>query len=610
MSRIAGIIGLGSPDESGLLLRHMLEAMRREASDVVVTLGDASPLTVCGAVVPCSQHFAQPIWNEDRNVVCLVSGNAFTNKADLHQQLRFRGHSVVEADRTGLVHLYEEHGVDALSLLNGWFSGVLLDLRRRQAILFNDRYGLSRIYVYEEEGLFFFSSEAKSLLALFPALRELEPRGLAEWFSCGCTLGNRTLFRGISILPPGSAWIFSGDGTVKKRTYFSPSGWENQSALSPEDYYQQLTRVFPRILERYTNSSQPVAMSLTGGLDGRMIMAWARPNKGEMPCYTFNGPYRDCADVRIARKVAAACGQPHQTISVGDDFLAQFPRLAEQTVRISDGAMDVSGAAELYVNRLARQIAPVRLTGSYGSEILRRHVAFKPRALTTEIFSLDFAPQLALAARTYSEEAQGNQLSFIAFKQVPWHHYARLAVEQSQISVRTPFLDNDLVALAFQAPPELATSLAPPLRLIAEGNLMLGRIPTDRGISYSADRITNRLHRSIHEFLARAEYAYDYGMPNWLARVDRALQPLRLDRLFLGRQKFCHFRSWYRHQLAAYVKEILLDPSSRSRSYVNGPALERLVKSHVNGLRNYTLEIHKLLSIELLHRALLDGSGT
>jgi asparagine synthase (glutamine-hydrolysing) len=337
-----------------------------------------------------------------------------------------------------------------------------------------------------------------------------------------------------------------------------------------------------------------------------MIMAWARPNRGELPCYTFNGSYRDCADARIARRVAAACGQPHQTISVGDEFLIQFPQCAEQTVRITDGAMDVSGAAELYVNRLARQIAPVRLTGNYGSEILRRHVAFRPRALSREMFSSDFLLQLDRATSSYSKEAQGNSLSFIVFKQVPWHHYSRLAVEQSQISVRSPFLDNDLVALAFQTPPEAQMSLAPLLRLIAEGNPGLGQIPTDRGVSYPANRITSRVRHSIEECLTKAEYACDYGMPNWLARIDRVLQPLRVERLFLGRQKFCHFRTWYRHQLASYLKDVLLDQRSRSRPYVNGSALEPLVNAHVGGLGNYTVEIHKLLSMELLHRTLLD----
>jgi asparagine synthase (glutamine-hydrolysing) len=286
----------------------------------------------------------------------------------------------------------------------------------------------------------------------------------------------------------------------------------------------------------------------------------------------------------------------------------------------------VSGAPGLYVNRLARQIAPVRLTGNYGSEILRRHVAFKPCALSAEIFSSDFVPEIAAAARTYSEEVQGNRLSFIAFKQVPWHHYARFATEQSQISIRSPYLDNNLVALAFRAPHFFSDSSSVSsaasvvnsnsqdtsfafetcMRLIAAGNPELSRIPTDRGLTWPAQKWANRLQREYHEFWAKAEYAYDYGMPQWLAKLDRKLYALHLEKLFLGRQKFCHFRTWYRHQLGGYVKDILLDPRSRSRFYVNGAALEPLVNAHVSGLRNYTVEIHKLLSLELLHRTLLD----
>lgn len=591
MPGINGIFGRDEPGESASLLHRMSQPMLHDHFHSSGAYSNRELGIGAASFNADTRYPANLVWNTAGNIGCLVSGNAFIGSSD---------------EQVSLIDRYETLGLGAFKKLNGWFSGLLVDLPQRQTILFNDRYGLDRVYLHEHDGRFLFSSEAKSLLAVLPHLRELDPRGLGEWFSCGCPLGNRTLFRDISLLPAGSAWIFTADGTLKKESYFSPSEWENQLALSSTEFSGRLQETFPPVLSRYTNGSEPVAMSLTGGLDGRMIMAWARPGRGELPCYTFNGSYRDCADVRIARKVAAACGQPHQTISVGDEFLAQFPRLAEQTVRISDGAMDVSGAAELYVNRLARQIAPVRLTGNYGSEILRRQIAFRPRALTPEIFSPDFAPELAAAARTYFEEARGNRLSFIAFKQMPWHHYARLAVEQSQVNIRTPFLDNDLVSLAFQAPPELATSLAPSLRLIAEGNPALARIPTDRGISYSENRIVNRWHRSVEGFLARAEYAYDYGMPDWLARIDRALKPLRLERLFLGRQKFCHFRIWYRQQLGGYVKDVLLDPRSRSRSYLNGPALEPLVNSHVNGVRNHTVEIHKLLSIELLHRTLLE----
>ena len=608
MPGITGRLGFPILEESPALLQRMLQPMLHE--DFYSSGSYANrELGILSAFV--SGVSARPpglVWNDARELGCHVSGEAFINAAE-SERLRARSRPSADGCASALMSLYEEQGIAALEKLNGGFCGLLVDVRRREVVLFNDRYGLNRIYVHESAGRLFFASEAKSLLAVLPELRALDPRGLAEWFSCGCVLENRTLFRGVSLLPPGSAWTFSADGRLKREVYFRPSTWESQSPLSPAEFSDRLQEVFPRVLGRYLNGSRPVAMSLTGGLDGRMIMAWARPQPGALPCYTFNGPYRDCADVRIARKVAAACGQPHSTIAVGAEFLSQFPRLAEQSVYITDGAMDVTGAAEVYVNRLARQIAPVRLTGNYGSEILRRHVAFKPRALPSELFAPEFLPQLPAAARAYSEAAAGNRLSFIAFKQVPWHHHARLAIEQSQITVRSPFLDNELVALAYRTPPDLVASLEPSLRLIVSGNALMGRIPTDRGITYPAGRRTNRVQRSFQEFLAKAEYAYDYGMPQWLARLDRAFTPLCIEKLFLGRQKFCHFRTWYRHPLASYVKQVLLDPRSRSRDHVNGPAVERLVAAHTTGRGNHTVEIHKLLSLELLHRTLLDTTA-
>jgi asparagine synthase (glutamine-hydrolysing) len=103
-----------------------------------------------------------------------------------------------------------------------------------------------------------------------------------------------------------------------------------------------------------------------------------------------------------------------------------------------------------------------------------------------------------------------------------------------------------------------------------------------------------------------AEYAYDYGMPQWLARVDHALSPFHLERLFLGRHKFCHYRVWYRDALSKYVQEMLLDPRTLSRPYIQRNVLEQMVRSHLKGDANYTSEIHRLLTLELQHRLFLD----
>ena len=51
---------------------------------------------------------------------------------------------------------------------------------------------------------------------------------------------------------------------------------------------------------------------------------------------------------------------------------------------------------------------------------------------------------------------------------------------------------------------------------------------------------------------------------------------------------------------------MLLDPLTLSRPYLNRKSVEAIVQGHLSGGRNYTTEIHKLLSLELLHRLFID----
>jgi asparagine synthase (glutamine-hydrolysing) len=98
-------------------------------------------------------------------------------------------------------------------------------------------------------------------------------------------------------------------------------------------------------------------------------------------------------------------------------------------------------------------------------------------------------------------------------------------------------------------------------------------------------------------------------MPQWLARLDHALSPLRPEHIFLGRHKPFHFRVWYRDALAGYVKEMLLDPRALSRPYIERKRLEAVVLGHLTGDRNYTTELHKVLTLELLHHLFLESNA-
>jgi asparagine synthase (glutamine-hydrolysing) len=81
---------------------------------------------------------------------------------------------------------------------------------------------------------------------------------------------------------------------------------------------------------------------------------------------------------------------------------------------------------------------------------------------------------------------------------------------------------------------------------------------------------------------------------------------VHLEKLFLGRHKFYHFRIWYRRELKDYVQGIILDPRTLQRPYLENRHLERMVHDHVNGRDNFTQEIHWVLTSELIQRHLIE----
>lgn len=603
-----GITGIISPHESLAtiaVVNGMVDVMRHESFYRTGSVHHERAGVAAGWAVHAGAFAdSNPVWNATKDVCLILTGEEFSDPSSM-AALRGKGLRSTD-DATYLVHLYEELGARFIDELNGTFSGLVIDLRQDIVILFNDRFGLGRIYVHEGKDAVHFSSEAKSILRAVPSTRQIDDTALAEFVSCGCALQGRTLFSGVSLLPPASRWIFSRGRLARKETYFHKETWEQLPALGEAEFYERLNNTFPEVVRRYFRGAAPIGMSLTGGLDGRMIMACSGHAEGALPCYTFGGSYRDCTDVSLARRVAQACGQPHQVITVDDQFIRQFSSLADKAVYVSDGAMDVTGSVELFANARAREIAPVRMTGNYGSEILRSNVAFKAEPLDAGLFSADFLRAGGDACATYGQEAHDRRLSLITMKQVPWHHHSRLSVEQSQLTMRSPYLDNEVVRLAYQAPLGQELSKVPALRFVADNSAKLAEIPTDRGLLHRPTPALTALGNMYQEFMFKAEYAYDYGMPQWLAPIDNALKPLRPERLFLGRHKFYHFRVWYRDKLSAYLQDVLLDPRTSSRPHLADGRLKTLVAEHLAGTHNHTTTLHQALSIELVHRQLVE----
>jgi asparagine synthase (glutamine-hydrolysing) len=53
---------------------------------------------------------------------------------------------------------------------------------------------------------------------------------------------------------------------------------------------------------------------------------------------------------------------------------------------------------------------------------------------------------------------------------------------------------------------------------------------------------------------------------------------------------------------------MLLDSQTLARPYLDRDGVEAIVTGHLTGNRNYTTEIHQLLTLELIHRLFLDSN--
>jgi asparagine synthase (glutamine-hydrolysing) len=538
-----------------------------------------------------------PIMNESGQIALFVSGEVFHDR-NVEGFSRDQSNTSSDGNASDLVRQYEERGEAFIEELNGQFSGVLVDGRIKKAFLFNDRYGMGRVFVHEGKSGFYFSTTARALLKVLPETCDFDPTGIAEYLTCGATIGNRSLYKGISILPSSSCWTLANGDVEKKSVYFHRADWEVQESLDRKHFDEEVIDSIPAVVRKYGEARQTIGISLTGGLDSRIVVACLDMERRQYPCYTFGSMYRDTFDVRIARDVAKVCRQNHNVLILGQDCLKEFPTYIEKAVSLSDGYLGLSGAAELYVNSLARTIAPIRLTGNYGSELLRGVRAFKASMPQAMCLTADFHEYLKQAQQTFKQLEMVDPLSFVMFNLAPHQGYGRLSIERSQVIMRTPFMDNDIVKLIYRRPANYIDGIALSSSLIKKYRSELLEIPTDRGDLGTNNQFENYLLRMKRRALFKGEYWMSHGMPRWVAATMKMMPWLTLEEKMLGRHKFQHFRSWLRKELAVYVRD-MLQTSKYLPAFFEKKRLDSMLNEHLEGKNNYLDEIDKTLSIIL-----------
>ncbi len=603
MPGIVGIISDKPAEECERLVNVMLTSMKHEPFYISGSYSVPEMGLYAGWVAHQSSFASgQVFFSEQKDIALIFSGECFLD-SEAQSAFERRGDTLGKNQGNWLVHLYEQDGDQFFEKLNGLFSGLLIDKRQSKAFLFNDRFGVERIYWHKANDAFYFASEAKALLRIPPRLREFDPNGVAQFLTYGCTLEGQTLFRDVHLLPSASLWSFE-NGNCRKTSYFSPAIWESQPVLSAERFEDKFEETFEKVLPRYFRSNSEIGISLTGGLDSRMIMA-CLPETAEKPvCYTFSGQKKDTLDARLAARVAEECGLDHRILRIGRDFFSGFASHVDRTVYATDGCLDALGAHEIYMNAQARQLAPVRVTGNYGSEILRGASYFKSLGLSRRLLNPDFEPVMNFSEQEVARDG-ANPVTYAAFREIPQKRFGILAAGRSQSIFRTPYLDNEMVALAYRAPLSVLESPFPALRFVKKHNRVLADIRTDRGLLGPGRTPTASLRSAFWEATFKCDYFYSEGLPRGLSRLDPLFRFFNSGLGISGLHKFLHYRRWFQRELSGYVNETVTRARLRGGQFWNSHFLKGLADEHRAGRKNYVREINAVLTLEAVERLFL-----
>jgi asparagine synthase (glutamine-hydrolysing) len=327
------------------------------------------------AVTDPSPAGRQPMIAADERHVIAWNGAVY-NHPELRADLVRAGHRPRSGtDTEVVVELFARSGPACLERLNGMFAIAVWDRGERRLFLARDRLGIKPLYYAWVGETLLFASEIKALLRTGLVAPVASPEGLADYTTFQLCLGERTLFRGVLKLAPGS-WLTVGPaGAAAPRRYWALDFTVVEGVGAPEvaDELEALLRDTTRLQLR---ADVPVGCQLSGGIDSSTVTCLAAAlTPGGLD--VFSGGFRDAPgfdETAYARLVARQAGCRHHEVFPGEtDFVRIMPRLA---YHLDEPAAGPGAFAQFCVAEAARHHVTVLLGGQGGDELFGGYVRY------------------------------------------------------------------------------------------------------------------------------------------------------------------------------------------------------------------------------------------
>src|SRR5436190_4579047 len=389
MCGIAGYVKLDGGPGAVSIIRRMTDAIAHRGPDGEgfwvdgpVALGHRRL-----AIIDLSDGGRQPMQTEDGRWTITYNGELY-NYAELKALLRSLGvrfHSA--SDTEVLLQAVAYWGLEALEKFNGMFAFALWDAHKRELHLARDRFGVKPLYWMQHDSTILFGSEVKAILAYPEVHAGLDLSGLREYLTFQNFYSERTLFAGVSLLPP-AACVTIQVATARIAPpvrYHQIAFRESLGTSSAADLEQELDHLFRQAVGRQLIADVEVGSYLSGGIDSAAITAIAATQVDNLRTFTCGFDLSSASGLELyyderreAEMVSARCHTEHyEMVLKAGDMERVIPKLVWHLEEQRVGQC----YPNFYISRLASKFNKVVLAGTGGDEIFggyvwRYHSAF------------------------------------------------------------------------------------------------------------------------------------------------------------------------------------------------------------------------------------------
>ena len=626
MCGLAGVFNLNDKPVTTQLLKKMGESIAHRGPDGEGLFIDENVGLVHKrlAILDTSEKGAQPMPSRDGRYILVFNGCIY-NHLELRQKLRAVGHSFhSNSDTEVIVEGISAFGISFVEELNGMFAIACWDKQEKKLYLSRDRFGIKPLYYWFNGKTLVFASEIKAILQHPDYKTEVDLGALNEYFTFQNLFTFRTLFKGVTMLPPANTVVMQQSSlSVKHRSWWDYDFTNPDNGLSFEEAKLETERLMEQAVARQMVSDVPVGSYLSGGMDSGTITSIASKYVPRMSTFTcgfdmsgVTGVEANYDERRDAEMMANHFKTEHfeQVMNAGD-LRWSLPKLV---YHLEDLRVGMS-YPNYYIARLASKFVKVCLQGTGGDELFggypwryyrifdsisqenffEQYYSFWQRLVPdgekTNLFQSDKISQMDMSEprRVFegvftfnkslkydSPEAHiQNSLYFEAKTFLPGLFLVgdKLAMA-SGLEERFPFMDNDLVNFAQKIP-----------------------------VKYKLGNLTDEIKRIDENAHMKLRYRnFDDGK-----KILREAMKDYIPKKILDRKKqgfSAPDESWYRGENMGYVKELLLDKKKTvSYEFINPEYIERIVKEHNEQHINHRLLIWSFMNFEWWCRIFLDG---